>query len=463
MRPDLVGHGLPVVSVGLALIAQVVHRLRALEVGAVGAGLVDHLPQQFGVLQHGAGTQMVLVEGLAVVVRHEQRALKNLQNAAVVDVGIGIVDEDAGLCITGRVDVEVVAAARNAAADELTVILEVHRVERDIASLAAQIADAVDHVLALLRGGHQFGGCLVADGHVVEIEAEVRALVAQEAHEVIAGDGLDVGAGVADGGTEQDAVLLEQVHSVHDGGVMAAAAAGIVGLRGALDGQHEGDVAQADDLFAEGIVDQGGVGVDGELHIVVLLGQLQDVGLADQRLAPGEHVEVHAQLLALRDDLVHIVKAQVVLVAVLAGPAAHAVHVAGGGGVEQDQPGDVALVLDAVLADGLGATEEGLVTQVQGRGAGHIGVQLVQHAVDEPGPLAVRVRESLAGMSIRFLTEGIAIEGLGDIHQLGHGLFAVLVDVGQHDIRRLAQCGALHLMSQRIKCGIHSNFLPCVV
>ena len=66
-------------------------------------------------------------------------------------------------------------------------------------------------------------------------------------------------------------------------------------------------------------------------------------------------------------------------------------------------------------------------------------------------------------MIVSFLAEGIAIEGLGDIHQLGHGLFAVLVDVGQHDIRRLAQCGALHLMSQRIKCGIHSNFLQCVV
>lgn len=54
---------------------------------------------------------MVLVEGLAVVVSHEQRAVQDLQNALVMDVGVGVVDEHAGLCVTGRVDVEVVAAA----------------------------------------------------------------------------------------------------------------------------------------------------------------------------------------------------------------------------------------------------------------------------------------------------------------------------------------------------------------
>ena len=44
---------------------------------AVGTGLVHHLLQQFGVFQHRAGTQMVLVEGLAVVISHEQRAVQN--------------------------------------------------------------------------------------------------------------------------------------------------------------------------------------------------------------------------------------------------------------------------------------------------------------------------------------------------------------------------------------------------
>ena len=383
---------------------------RGLQVGAVSTGLVHHFFQQLGVFQHRAGAQMVLVEGLTVVVSHEQRAAEDLQNAAVVDVSVGIVDKHAGFCVTGRVDVEVIAAAGNAAAHELAVVLEVHGVERDIAGFTAQIADALDHVLALLGRGHQLRSCLVAHGHVVEVEAEVCALIAEETHELIAGNGFDVVAGVADGGAEQDAVLFEQIHRAHNGSIVALPTAGIVGLRGALNGQHEGDVAQTDDFLAERLIDQGGVGVDGKLHIVVLLGQLEDISLAHQRLTAGEHVQINAQLLTLGDDLIHIVKAQVVLVAVLTGPAAHAVHIAGRGGVKQDQPGNVALIFDTILADGLGAAEEGLIAQVQGRGAGHVGVQLVQHTVDELRPLAVGVGQGLLGVCVGLLAEGIAVE-----------------------------------------------------
>lgn len=109
--PHFVCGGLPVGGVALALLAQVLDAFRGLQVGAVGTGLVHHLLQQFGVFQHRAGTQMVLVEGLAVVVSHEQRAVQNLQNRLVMDVSVGVVDEHTGLSITGRVDVEVVAAA----------------------------------------------------------------------------------------------------------------------------------------------------------------------------------------------------------------------------------------------------------------------------------------------------------------------------------------------------------------
>ena len=96
--------------------------------------------------------------------------------------------------------------------------------------------------------------------------------------------------------------------------------------------------------------------------------------------------------------------------AVLTGPAAHAVHIAGRGGVKQDQPGNVALIFDTILADGLGTAEEGLIAQVQGRGAGHVGVQLVQHTVDELRPLAVGVSQGLLGVCVGLLAEGIAVE-----------------------------------------------------
>ena len=85
---------------------------------------------------------------------------------------------------------------------------------------------------------------------------------------------------------------------MHNSGIVPLTAAGIVGLRGALDGQQEGNVAQTHHLFAEGLIDEGGVGVDGKFNIIVLLRQLQDIGLAHQRLAAGQHVQVYAQLLA---------------------------------------------------------------------------------------------------------------------------------------------------------------------
>ena len=244
----------------------------------------------------------------------------------------------------------------------------------------------------------------------MEVEPEVGAFLAEHPHKVVAGHGLEVGTGVADGSAKQNAVLLKQVHGVHDSVIVAVAAAGVVGGGSALNGQHERNVAQPDHLLAERLINEGGVGVDGKLHIVVLLGQLEDISLTHQRLAAGQHVQVHAQLLALGDDLVHILKAEVVLVAVLTGPAAHAVHVAGRGGVKQDQPGNVALIFDTILADGLGAAEEGLIAQVQGRGAGHVGVQLVQHTVDELRPLAVGVGQGLLGVCVGLLAEGIAVE-----------------------------------------------------
>ena len=437
-----------------------VHRLRRLHIRVVGPRLVHHLAQQLGVFQHRAGAQVVLVERLAVVVRHKQRAVQDLQNAAVVDVGVGVVDKDTGLRVARRVDMEVVASTGDAATHKLAVVLEVHGVERDIALLRAQVADAVDHIFALGRAGHQLRGGIVAHRHIVEIEPEVGAFLAEHPHKVVAGHGLEVGTGVADGSAKQNAILLEQVHGVHDSVIVAVAAAGVVGGGSALNGQHERNVAQTDHLFAERLINEGGVGVDGKLHIIVLLGQLEDIRLADQRLAARQHIEVDAQLLALGDDLIHICKAEVVLVAVLPGPAAHAVHVAGRGGVKQDQPGDVALVLDAVLPDGLGAPEKRLVPQVESRGAGHVGVGLVQHAVDELGPLAVRVAQHQTGMVIGLLAEAVTIELLCKIDHLNHGFLAVFMDMGKRYIDQLSRCGALHLMGQGIKCRVAHNLFP---
>ena len=133
-------------------------------------------------------------------------------------------------------------------------------------------------------------------------------------------------------------------------------------------------------------------------------------------------------------------------------------HIAGGGRVKQDQPRDVALVFDTVFPDGLGAPEKGLVAQVQGSSTGHMGVGLVQHTVDQLGPLAVRVAQGLFGALVSLIAEGAAVKLLCQIHDLTHGLFRILICMRKHHVHHLANGGALHLMGQILKRSVHKSF-----
>lgn len=72
------------------------------------AGLRNHLAQQLRVFQHGARAQVVLVERLAIVVRHEERRLQDFEQCFFANVGIGIVDEHARAARRG-VDIQVYA------------------------------------------------------------------------------------------------------------------------------------------------------------------------------------------------------------------------------------------------------------------------------------------------------------------------------------------------------------------
>ena len=66
--PELFGLGAPAGGVGLALVAQVLHALGRFQVGRMRAAARDHLWQIFGVFQHRAGAQVVVVERLALAV-----------------------------------------------------------------------------------------------------------------------------------------------------------------------------------------------------------------------------------------------------------------------------------------------------------------------------------------------------------------------------------------------------------
>ena len=84
-------------------------------------------------------------------------------------------NEYAGLGIAIRIDMEIVSSSGYASADILTIILKVHRKEWYIIFRRPDKTYPVDHGAALYGRRHQFGNCVVAHRHIVEIEAEMGA------------------------------------------------------------------------------------------------------------------------------------------------------------------------------------------------------------------------------------------------------------------------------------------------
>ena len=93
------------------------------------------------------------------------------------------------------------------------------------------------------------------------------------------------------------------------------------------DGRHE--VPHPQHLIRKFLVDEGAVGKRQELTVRMRLTQADDVRLAHQRLSAGIQIHVCAHFLALADDAVKRLQAHVQPVAILCGPAAGAVQVAG--------------------------------------------------------------------------------------------------------------------------------------
>ncbi len=390
------------------------------------AGCLYDLTQELGILEHRAGTQVVAVEGLAFVVCLEERTLQHLENAVVMDVRIGEVDEHARLRIAVGVDVEIVAASCNTSANVLAVVLEVHRIEAYIAVLAANLANSLDHIFALLDSRHQLRCCVVANRHQMEVEAKTGALFLQKMEEIITGDSFNVGSCVADGCTKENTVLLQKIHSLHDSGVVSVAAARIVGVRCALDGEHEGDVAKLANLFAHLVGDQCGVGVQTKEAVIVFLRQLEDIVHANGGFAAGHHVEVYAELLALRHDLIHVLKGKVGFMAIGAGPTSDAVHITCHGGIEQNQPRDVAVVFLTVGADGLGTAQECLVAQIQKGNLGIVGIRLINDPVDIAEPAVIRILDGGTNRIKLLLAGTFSVEIGSQIHNFKVGFSTII-------------------------------------
>ena len=88
----------------------------------------------------------------------------------------------------------------------------------------------------------------------MEVPVEADAVADEHIHELIAGNSLVVGGSVADGGAEQQAVLLHDVHSGHNALEHTLTAAVVGGIVQALNGQEECHVANLLDFLAESVV-----------------------------------------------------------------------------------------------------------------------------------------------------------------------------------------------------------------
>ena len=82
------------------------------------AGLLHHLPKHFGIFQHGTGAQMILVKGLPIMIGHENGGFQRLQQRHVPNIGVGIVNEHAGVHVAIGIDMEIPPPACNASAHE---------------------------------------------------------------------------------------------------------------------------------------------------------------------------------------------------------------------------------------------------------------------------------------------------------------------------------------------------------
>lgn len=136
------------------------------------------------------------------------------------------------------------------------------------------------HRCSTLSGASRSVECAHADGHVVEVPGKVAALGDDEIKELVARDVLVVLARVADGHAERDMVFVHEIHRRERLFKVPLAAAAVVGLLKALDADRDKEVADAQHLLAEGLIDERAVREGMESNVAVLFAQADDVGLA---------------------------------------------------------------------------------------------------------------------------------------------------------------------------------------
>ena len=112
----------------------------------------------------------------------------------------------------------------------------------------------------------------------------------------------------------------------------------------ALNAEGQRKVTHTLNFLHKSIVNQRAVREGKKRTVRILLTQADDILFAYQRLAAGENIHKGAYRLALLDNTGKSFKAECGFFSIFRGPAALAVQVAGGCGIDQDCPWDIAVV-----------------------------------------------------------------------------------------------------------------------
>ena len=125
--PNAVGDRRPLRDGVMAFRTEALRAFFLLKVGGMRTGTLHHVGEQPFVLQDGAGLEQVVVEGLALVILHEQRRAQRVEKTRLPDIDVRIMREHARLHVACSVDVQVAAPASDTAADKLAIVLEIKR------------------------------------------------------------------------------------------------------------------------------------------------------------------------------------------------------------------------------------------------------------------------------------------------------------------------------------------------
>ena len=142
----------------------------------------------------------------------------------------------------------------------------------------------------------------------------------------------------------------------------------------------------------------------------------------------------------MADDGVNGFQAEIELVSILSRPAAGAVHIAGGGGGQQNGPGDIAILPGFDFLLGGAALEAGVKQEVLEKGAAYAGIQLVDPQ-DQLIPVVLFFNGLADGIPLALIPP---LRGK-PVHQ-GHELWDVFFRVPFNILQRLIDGKVLHIV-----------------